>query len=488
LQTKSDVCKSILRLQAQKLSPSAQELTYFSPMNLDLVITNGTLITASDTFRADIGIVGEKIAVIGQNLRGKRTIDATGKYVLPGAVDPHVHLEMPQGEYISSDDFESGTIAAACGGTTTIIDFVEPGENESLLDALKSRRAQADGHAVIDYGLHMTLPNADEATLAQIPAVVDAGVSTFKMYTIYGGFALEDNEMLRAFETVQLNGGMPIVHAENRHIVKYLQEKYLSDGKTAPRFHPKSRPPIVEGEAIERVLALAAIAQSSAYIVHVSTALGAKAIQRAKERGQIAFGETCPQYLLLTDAEYDRPNFEGAKYICSPPLRPDDNPPALWDALKNGYLQSVGTDHCPFFFEGQKDRIRSVFTKIPGGMPGIESRLALLYTFGVAQGKISLNQWVELCCTMPAKIFGIYPQKGMLTPGVDADIVLFDPEKEITLSQDMLHEHVDYTPYEGFALRGYPVTTIRRGQVLYQDAEFVGEKGGGRFLARGVIS
>ncbi|MBT4310052.1 MAG: amidohydrolase family protein, partial [Anaerolineae bacterium] len=191
-------------------------------MNLDLVITNGTLITASDTFRADIGIVGEKIAVIGQNLRGKRTIDATGKYVLPGAVDPHVHLEMPQGEYISSDDFESGTIAAACGGTTTIIDFVEPGENESLLDALKSRRAQADGHAVIDYGLHMTLPNADEATLAQIPAVVDAGVSTFKMYTIYGGFALEDNEMLRAFETVQLNGGMPIVHAENRHIVKYL--------------------------------------------------------------------------------------------------------------------------------------------------------------------------------------------------------------------------------------------------------------------------
>ncbi|MBT7075293.1 MAG: dihydropyrimidinase [Anaerolineae bacterium] len=457
-------------------------------MNLDLVITNGTLITASNTFRADIGIVGEKIAVIGQNLCGKRTIDATGKYVLPGAVDPHVHLEMPQGEHTSSDDFKSGTIAAACGGTTTIIDFVEPEENEPLLDALAARRAQADGHAVIDYGLHMTLPNASEATLAQIPAVIAAGVSTFKMYTIYGGVALEDDEMLRAFNTIQLSGGMPIVHAENRHIVKYLQEKFLSEGKTSPSFHPKSRPPIVEGEAIERVLALAEIAKSPVYIVHVSTALGAKAIQRAKERGQIAYGETCPQYLLLTDAEYDRPNFEGAKYICSPPLRPDDNPPALWNALKNGHLQSVGTDHCPFFFEGQKDRVRTNFTKIPGGMPGIESRLALLYTFGVMEKRISLNQWVDLCCTMPAKLFGIYPQKGTLTPRADADIIIFDPEKEITLSQDMLHEHVDYTPYEGLSLRGYPVTTIRRREVLCQDGEFMEKKTGGKFLARNINS
>ena len=456
-------------------------------MNLDIVIINGTLITASDTFRADIGIVGEKIAVIGQNLRGKRTIDAEGKYVLPGAVDPHVHLEMPQGEHTSSDDFKSGTIAAACGGTTTIIDFVEPEESESLLNALSARRAQADGKAVIDYALHMTIPNAEKATLEQIPAVIEAGISTFKLYTIYDGFALEDDAMLRVMQTLQLNGGMPIVHAENRHIVKYLQEKFINEGKISPRFHSKSRLPIVEAEAINRVLALAEIAESPVYIVHVSTALGAKAIRRARGRGQIAFGETCPQYLLLTEAEYNRQNFEGAKYICSPPLRSDDNLPALWDALKKGDLQSVGTDHCPFFFDGQKNRIRSDFRKIPGGLPGIESRLSLLYTFGVGQGNLSLNQWVDLCCTMPAKIFGLYPQKGSLFPGSDADIVIFDPEKEITLSQELLHENVDYTPYKGFSLRGYPVITIRRGEILSRGGEFLEGRDVGRFLARNVF-
>lgn len=452
-------------------------------MKLDLVITNGTVVTAADTFPADIGIIDGKIALIGENLHGSREVNAQGKLIIPGGVDPHVHLEMPQGEFTSSDNFESGTIAAACGGTTTIIDFVEPEENEPLLDALAKRRAQADGRAVIDYGLHMTLSNANDDTLAQIPAVIEAGSSTFKIYTIYG-FYLDDDAMLKAFRKVQEAGGLPIVHAENRHIVKHLQKKFLNDGQTSPRFHPRSRPPVVEGEAINRVLALAEIAESPVYIVHVSTALGAEAIQQARQRGQIAFGETCPQYLLLTEVEYDRPNFEGAKYICSPPLRSDENLPALWDAVKKGYLQSMGTDHCPFFFRGQKDHIRSDFTKIPGGMPGIESRLSLLYTFGVGQKRISLNRWVDLCCTMPAKIFGLYPQKGTLTPGADADIVIFDPEKKITLSKNILHEHVDYTPYEGFSLQGYPEITLRRGQILCQNGEFVGEKGGGRFLSR----
>jgi dihydropyrimidinase len=456
-------------------------------MKLDLVIKNGTVVTAADTFLADVGILDGKITLIGNDLDARRIIDAHRKYVIPGAVDPHVHLQMPQGEFTSSDDFESGSIAAACGGTTTFIDFVEPEENETLLEALAARQAQANGRTVLDYGLHMTLTKADEATIAQIPAVVAAGSTSFKAYTIYDGFYLEDNEMLKALHAVKAAGGMLIVHAENRHIVKSLQEEFLSLEKNSLHYHALSRPPISEGEAIERVLALAKIAESSVYIVHVSTGLGADAIRRARQQGQIAFGETCPQYLLLTDTEYDRPNGEGAKFICSPPLRPADHPPALWDALKNGYLHSIGTDHCPFFFKGQKDLMRSDFTTIPGGIPGIESRLSLIYSFGVRQGRISLNQWVDLCCTKPAKIFGLYPQKGALVPGADADIVVFDPDKEITLSQENLHENVDYTPYEGFSLHGYPEMTLRRGDILYQDGEFAGRKGGGRFLSRNKL-
>ena len=364
---------------------------------------------------------------------------------------------------------------------------MEPEENEPLLEALAARQAQANGRAVIDYGLHMTLTNTDEATLAQISSVIAAGSSSFKAYTIYDGFYLEDDAMLKALQATKAAGGILIVHAENRHIIKSLQAEFLSHEKTSLRYHALSRPPVSEGEAIERVLALAKTAESAVYIVHVSTKMGAKAIQRAQQRGQIVYGETCPQYLLLTDTEYDRPNSEGAKYICSPPLRPADHPPALWDALKNGYLHSIGTDHCPFFFKGQKDK-NATFTDIPGGLPGIESRLALLYTFGVGQGQFSLNQWVDLCCTMPAKIFGLYPKKGALVPGADADIVIFNPNKNITLSQNFLHEHVDYTPYEGYSLCGSPETTIRRGQILYQNGAFIGGKGGGRFLSRKKLS
>lgn len=452
-------------------------------MHLDLVIKNGTVISAANSFLADIGVLDGKIVLIGDKLSARRSIDATGKYVIPGAVDPHVHLQMPQGAFTSSDDFRSGTIAAACGGTTSIIDFVEPEENETLLNALAARQAQADEKSVIDYGLHMTLTNAEEATLAQIPSVIQAGVSSFKAYTIYEGFSLEDDELLRALQATRESGGMLIVHAENRHIIGHLQEKYLSEGNTAPRFHALSRPPISEVEAIQRVLALAEIAKSTVYIVHVSTRMGAQAIQRARQRGQIAYGETCPQYLLLTDEEYNQPGQEGAKYICSPPLRSVDNPPALWEGLAKGYLHSVGTDHCPFFFKGQKDK-NATFTSIPGGLPGIESRLALLHTFGVSKGWISLNRWVDLCCTMPAKIFGLYPQKGVLIPDADADIVIFDPHKEVTLSHTLLHENVDYTPYEGFCLQGYPEVTIRRGQILCQNGSFIDCMGGGKFLPR----
>jgi dihydropyrimidinase len=453
-------------------------------MNFDLVIHGGTLVTASEIFISDIGIVDGKIAVLGRGLRGKQMIDASGKLVLPGAVDPHVHLEMPQGTAVSSDNFETGTIAAAYGGTTTIIDFVEPEGEQKLVEALRLRQGQANGRAVIDFGLHMTIAKVNADTLTQIPEAFNAGCFSFKTYTIYDGFYLDDNEMLEALSAVRAVNGLLIVHAENRHIVDRLQKQFLAADKTGPRYHPRSRPSIVEGTAINRVLALAEIAGCPIYVVHVSTQAGAKAVQAAQERGQIAYGETCPQYLLLTDAEYERPGREGAKYICSPPLRPKGNPQALWDSLAELHLNSVGTDHCPFFYQGTKDLDYNDFTQIPNGLPGIESRLALLYSYGVRQNRISLNRWVEVCCTAPAKIFALYPRKGSLMPGADADIVIFDHEREVTITADMLHENVDYTPYEGFSLRGYPQITLVRGQIMVQDGEFVGPQGWGKFLSR----
>jgi dihydropyrimidinase len=274
------------------------------------------------------------------------------------------------------------------------------------------------------------------------------------------------------------------VHAENDAAIERGRRKFMAAGQTAPRFHPRSRPVPVEAEAVERALALAEVAGCPLYIVHTSTGRGAEAIARARARGQRAYGETCPQYLVLTDAEYERPGFEGAKFVCSPPLRPADNPPILWRLLAAGGLQTVGTDHCPFFYEGQKELGRAAFTDIPNGLPGVEARLALLYTCGVGQGRLSLNRWVEVCCTAPARIFGLYPQKGTLAPGADADIVIFDPDREVTLSRAVLHERTDYTPYEGLALRGYPVMTVARGRVLVEDGKFVGAKERGRFLVR----
>lgn len=451
--------------------------------DFDLVIQNGNIISDKESYFSDIGISAGKIEKIGHHLSGRVFIDASGKIVLPGAVDPHVHLEMPVGLTTSSDDWESGTIAAACGGTTTIIDFIEPEGNQTLLHALTDRRNQALGRSVIDFGLHMTITNSDENTLDQIPGVVSAGVPSFKVYTTYEGFLLNDQELLDVMETVKNCGGMVMVHAENDAIIKHKQKSFLMEGKLSPRYHPLSRPDIAEAEAIHRVIALAKVAGVKLYIVHISTALGANEISSAISGGHAIIGETCPQYLLLTDDEYERSGFEGAKYVCSPPLRKSADQSALWNALSLGTINTIGTDHCPFLFNGQKELGIDKFTKIPGGMPGIETRLALLYTFGVAAGRITINQWVNLCCTMPAKIFGIYPQKGGLSIGADADVIIFDPEKEVIISNSRLHEHVDYSPYEGMKLRGYPEMTIFHGNVVVRDGEFVGNKGQGKFLA-----
>ncbi len=459
-------------------------------MNYETIICGGTLVTPAGQVAADLAISGEIIAAIGPNLtvgQETRIIDATGKLVIPGGVDPHVHLQMPAGAVTTSDDWHTGTVAAACGGTTTVIDFVEP-EDALLLDALAARRGEAEGRAAVDFGLHMTLMEVRQATLRQIPDVVGAGLTSFKTYLTYDGFRLSDVEFLAGLVAVGEAGGMALVHAENDAIVTHLRTRLLAQGRTAPIWHPRARPAAAEGEAVERALALAEIAGCPLYVVHVSTERGRAAVARARERKQRAWGETCPQYLLLTEQEYDRPGFEAAKFVCSPPLRTDADRVGLWDGLVTGDLSTIGTDHCPFFFMGQKDLGLGSddyppFPRIPGGMPGIESRLALVYTFGVARGLMSVERWVEVCCSAPARIFGLAGRKGTLEVGADADAVLFDPAVDVTLTRAMLHENCDYTPYEGVRLAGYPSLTMLRGKVIAEDGQFVGAAEG-RFLAR----
>ena len=455
-------------------------------MSFDLVIHDGLLVTSSDTIKADLGINAGKIAAIGHKLSGTKMIDASELYVLPGAVDPHVHLEMPIGKTRSSDDWFTGTRAAAYGGTTTVIDFVEATPQQSLVEALIDRKSLAENRAVIDFAFHMTLSDAKEHTLDEIPAVINAGVTSFKTYTTYEGFYLSDSEFLRILTVVSTHNGLVIVHAENDSIIKHFTQKLLDSGNLTPNFHPLSRPAIAEGEAIGRMLSLAEAVDASIYIVHISSAIGAKALANAQLRGENVLGETCPQYLLLTEAEYQRTGFEAAKFVCQPPLRKTRDCAALWKALGDGSILTIGTDHCPFNFVGQKDLGSERFTEIPGGLPGIESRLSLVYSYGVSRGLISLNQWVSLCCTNPAVIFGLYPQKGSLLPGADADIVLFDPMLKKTLSHNMLHENVDYSPYEGFQLQGYPVQTLLRGEVIISNGKAMDIKGKGKYLKCGL--
>lgn len=451
---------------------------------MDLVIRGGTIVTASEVYQADIGIEGERIAAIAHRLEGPRVLDATAKYVLPGAIDAHVHLELAVGELTSSDDFATGTIAAACGGTTTVIDFAQSTRRRSLRDTLAERLGIAEGKAVIDYGLHVSLLDAESATLAEIPHIIKMGCPSFKLYMAYEGSWLDDGQIWAILSKLAENSGLPIVHCENHHIISQLTARFQAEGKREPRYHALARPAVMEGEATGRLINLAEITKCPVYIVHVSCQEALARIQEARLRGQPVYGETCPQYLLLTAEEYLRPGFQGAKYVMSPPARRPADQKALWAALARGDLQVVSTDHCPFFYKGQKDRGLEDFSLIPGGIPGVETRLALLYHYGVGQRRLSLQQWVAICCTNPAQIFGLLPRKGQIAVGSDADLVIFDPHQEVILQARRLHQRVDYCPYEGYILRGYPQHTISRGELIVEDGEFIGKQGRGRFLMR----
>jgi len=451
-------------------------------MHCDLVIQNGTVVTADAAFRADVGIRGERIAAVAQQLTGTHTLDASGKLVTPGAVDVHVHMQMPLGSGVrTADDFFTGTRAAALGGTTSMIDFVAAGAEQSLGAALADRRAQADPRVVIDYGLHMTITPPDLAKLDQLPALAEAGCSSVKLYMAYD-FHLKDDQLFQALQAARDAGCFPVVHAENWAVIQTLAAQYVAAGHTDPRWHPRSRPAILEGEAAGRVIDMARLLEMPLYIFHVSCAEVVERIACARQRGLPIFGETCPQYLFLTEDRYAQPGVAGAQAVCAPPLRTAADQERLWRALAQNDLQVVSTDHCPFF-SADKARGRHDFRQIPGGVPSIETRFALLYSGGVQRGILSPSRWVELCCTSPARLFGL-AQKGVIAPGYDADLVIFDPAKRVRLASDVLHEQVDWTPYAGIEVQGWPIVTLSRGEIIAENGTFHGGAGRGQFLVR----
>jgi dihydropyrimidinase len=455
---------------------------------MDLIIKNGMVVTATESYRADIGVDGGTIALIGRDLPGEEVIDAAGMLVLPGGVDPHTHMELPFMGSISADDFRTGTIAAACGGTTTIIDFAIQGAGQTLRQALDIWLKKAEGKACIDYGMHVAIGAMDDERMAEMGDMVGLGVPSFKVFMAYkGSFMVDDETLFRALLRAKEIGGLIAVHAENGDILHYLINKHVAEGKTEPIWHARSHPPEAEAEATHRAVIMAGMTGAPLYVVHMTAGDALEALKAGRAKGFKVFGETCPQYLMFSVEKYAEPGFEGAKYVMSPPLREKGDAEALWKGLAGGDLQAVGTDHCPFNFVGQKDMGKDDFSKIPNGMPSVETRLPLLYHFGVNQGRFSVNRFVELVATGPARLFGLLPRKGTISVGADADLVLWDPNKEQRLTRESLHMNVDYSPYEDVTVRGYPALTLQRGKVIVRNNQFVGDVGAGKFLKRSPI-
>jgi dihydropyrimidinase len=453
-----------------------------------LLIKNGTVVTAADTFKADVMVDGEHVVRIGQNLtpdgEGFQVIDADGKYVMPGGVDPHTHLDSPSQGTTTADDYRTGTIAAACGGTTSIVNFCMQQKGKGLNDVLDYFADRARENAAIDYGFHAMINDLTPAIFEEIAGLPNRGVTSIKLFMAYrGANMVDDRTLVRTLDESVRNGILVMVHAENGDAADLLQQQFLQAGKTAPKYHAPSRPPRVEAEATARAGALAEVVNAPVYVVHVSCAEAVEEIQRARARGVDIMGETCTHYLYFNEQELDRPGFEGAKYVYTPPPRGKHQPANMWRAISGGSLRVVASDHCPFNFDGQKTLGVDDFTQIPNGAPGIEERMMFTYQ-GVNDGRITLNRFVDLVSTSAAKIFGLYPAKGTVAIGSDADLVIWNPQAELTVTQSALHQNVDYTLYEGKHITGIPETVTLRGEVIVENRQYVGTPGTGRFLAR----
>jgi dihydropyrimidinase len=457
-------------------------------MRFDTVIKDGTVVTATDTYAGDIGITDGSVVAIAKDLPiegAGKVIDARGRYVMPGGIDVHTHLDMPFGGTTSADDFESGTIAAAFGGTTTLIDFAIQYKGQSLRQAFDTWMKKAEGKAATDYAFHCIITDLADAQLDEMGALVREGVSSFKLFMAYPGvFMLDDASIFKAMSAAAKFGGLICMHAENGGVIDVIVKRALAEGKRAPKYHALTRPTTAEAEATSRAIALAEMAGAPVYIVHLSCNEALEKVREARDRGLPTYAETCPQYLYLSLENMDAPGFEGAKYVFTPPLREKWHQEKLWQGLAKDDLQVVSTDHCPFCFKEQKELGKDDFTKIPNGGPGIENRMSLIYSGGVNGHRFSPNRFVQLVATAPAKLFGLYPRKGTIAVGSDADLVIFDPNEEQVISAKTHHMRVDYSMFEGIRVKGVPKTVLSRGRVVIENGKFTGKAGAGQFLRR----
>lgn len=456
------------------------------------LIKNGRIVTAVDDYKADILVDGETISVIGASLdmEADKVIDASGKLVIPGGIDAHTHMDMPFGGTTSADDFQSGTLAAAHGGTTTIIDFAIQTKGESILSALDTWHEKAAGKTAIDYSFHMIVTDLPHERTGELKQLINnEGITSFKLFMAYPGVLLvDDATIFRAMRLAADHSALVCMHAENGVVINEIIDQALKDKKTAPKYHALTRPTKAEAEGVNRSIMLSEMAGSPVYIVHLSCYDALKRVIEARDLGIPAFAETCPQYLFLDYSYYEKENFEGSKYVMTPPLREKWNQNELWTGLRMNDLQVISTDHCPFCFKEQKELGKNDFTKIPNGGPGVENRMSLVYNGGVVGNRITVNRFVEITSTAPAKLFGLFPKKGTIAVGSDADIVIFDPGKSMTISAATHHMRVDYSCYEGVEVQGVTETVLSRGKVVVEKGEYVGKAGDGKFLKRSTIN